>query len=219
MMFSYFDYFSMLFKNSLMSTERVLIGLFFASVLGIVFGICRAALPEKIKENILLKIFLEAPKYPPPIAWIPFVILLAGIGELSAWLIVFIGSFPPIFTNTYEAIKNIHPNIIRTANSLEINGISRFAKIIFPAALPQLLTGIKIGAGMGWMSVIGAEMVSGQSGLGYSIQLNRLNLQYGYVTLDMIAIGLIGFLLHAFLKKTEKYLIPWHVKFYKRKIF
>lgn len=213
-MFSTKEYLLNILINSLMSTERVLIGLFLASLLGILFGLLRSRLPLSFRKNIILRLILELPKYPPPIAWIPFVILVAGIGDLAAWLIVFIGAFPPIFTNTYEAVTHIHPNLIRTANSLEIHGWRRLLKIIFPAVLPQLLIGIRIGAGMGWMSVIAAEMVSGQSGLGYSIQLNRLNLQYDYMAYDMVAIGLIGFILYEGLKLLERKIIPWHLHFY-----
>lgn len=216
-MFTFSDYTSSLFYNCLMSTERVLIGVVFASLIGIALGMLRSRLPYKLKKNVFLKLLIELPKYPPPIAWIPFVILLAGIGNLSAWLIVFIGAFPPIFTNAYEAVNHIHPNIIHTADSLEIKGIKRLWKIILPCALPQFLIGIRIGAGMGWMSVIAAEMVSGQSGLGYSIQMNRLNLQYNLMIYDMIAIGIIGFILHEGLKLLEYKLVPWHFHFYKNR--
>lgn len=216
-MFTLSDYFQTLILNSLMSTERVLIGVFFASMIGIALGMLRSRLPFAIKTNVLFKLCLELPKYPPPIAWIPFVILIAGVGNLAAWLIVFIGAFPPIFTNAYEAINHIHPNIIRTADSLEVKGVKRLWKIILPSALPQFLIGIRIGAGMGWMSVIAAEMVSGQSGLGYSIQLNRLNLQYDLMAYDMIAIGLIGFVIHEGLKLVEKKLVPWHVHIYEER--
>lgn len=69
---------------------------------------------------------------------------------------------------------------------------------------------------MGWMSVIAAELVSGQSGLGYSIQLHRLNLQYDKMVVDMFFIGLIGWLLFSLMNKLERWLVPWHPKFHSR---
>jgi ABC-type nitrate/sulfonate/bicarbonate transport system permease component len=82
-------------------------------------------------------------------------------------------------------------------------------KIAFPASLPQLFTGLRVSIGMGWMSVIAAEMISGQSGLGYSIQLNRLNMQYGLMTVDMILISIIGFLLFESVVVLQRTLLPW----------
>jgi ABC-type nitrate/sulfonate/bicarbonate transport system permease component len=84
------------------------------------------------------------------------------------------------------------------------------AYFLIPAVAPQLLTGMRAGLSMGWMSVIAAEMVCGQSGLGYSIQLYRQNLQYDLMTMDMVAIGAIGFFLHESMVRLDKRLMPWH---------
>ncbi len=198
--------------NCAYSVIRVLIGVCAAVVLGITIGLLRSVLPAGLKRNGLIKFCFEAPKFPPPIAWIPFVILFFGIGEFSAYTIVFIGAFSPIFTNSYDGAESVSIIIRNTARSLEIRGVKFLWQIVFQAALPQIFTGIRVGISMGWMSVIAAEMISGQSGLGYSIQLNRLNLQYDLVTLDMILIGVIGFLLFEGSNMLEKKTIPWHEK-------
>lgn len=196
--------------NCLFSIERVLVGVLMATIFGITIGLLRSMLPRQIKSNKLVKLLFEAPKFPPPIAWIPFVILFFGIGEISAYVIVFIGAFSPIFTSTYEGAESV-PMVIRNiARGMEIRGLRYLWKIIFPAALPQIFTGIRVGVGMGWMSVIAAEMISGQSGLGYSIQLNRLNMQYDLMTVDIVLIGLIGFLLFEAIVFLQKKIIPWH---------
>ncbi len=196
--------------NCLFSIERVVVGVLMATVFGISIGLLRSMLPRRIKSNKLVKLLFEAPKFPPPIAWIPFVILFFGIGEISAYVIVFIGAFSPIFTSTYEGAESV-PMVIRNiARGMEIRGLRYLWKIIFPAALPQIFTGIRVGVGMGWMSVIAAEMISGQSGLGYSIQLNRLNMQYDLMTVDIVLIGLIGFLLFETIVFLQKKIIPWH---------
>jgi ABC-type nitrate/sulfonate/bicarbonate transport system permease component len=198
--------------NCLYSVQRVVIGISAAVVIGITVGLARSILPSKIKGNRFVKFCFEAPKFPPPIAWIPFVILFFGIGEFSAYTIVFIGAFSPIFTNTYEGAESVSLIIRNTARSLEIRGARYLWQIIFKAALPQIFTGIRVGISMGWMAVIAAEMISGQSGLGYSIQLNRLNLQYDLMTLDMILIGIIGFFLFESAILLENKIIPWHEK-------
>ncbi|MCP3892254.1 MAG: ABC transporter permease [Desulfobulbaceae bacterium] len=181
-----------------------------ATFLGISIGLLRSTLPPKIKGNKIIKLLFEAPKFPPPIAWIPFVILFFGIGEISAYVIVFIGAFSPIFTSTYEGAESVPLVIRNVAKSMEIKGIRYLWQIIFPASLPQIFTGIRMGVSMGWMSVIAAEMISGQSGLGYSIQLNRLNMQYDLMTVDIVLIGLIGFLLFEGIVYLQRKILPWH---------
>jgi ABC-type nitrate/sulfonate/bicarbonate transport system permease component len=198
--------------NCLYSIQRVVIGVCAAVVAGILLGLIRSVLPAGVRRNRLINFLLEAPKFPPPIAWIPFVILLFGIGELSAYTIVFIGAFAPVFTNAYDGAQSVSLILRNTARSLEIRGLRYMGTILLPAALPQILTGIRVGVSMGWMSVIAAEMISGQSGLGYSIQLNRLNLQYDLMTVDMILIGIIGFVLFEAILLLEKHLISWHDK-------
>lgn len=199
-----------LLVNSLYSVSRVLAGTFLAIVLGVLLGLGRSALPDLLKRSRIIRFLCEAPKFPPPIAWIPFVILFLGIGEISAYAIVFIGAFSPIFTSTFEGAESVPPAIRNCAHSMEITGFNLLSQIIFPSALPQIFTGIRVGVSMGWMSVIAAEMISGQSGLGYSIQLNRLNMQYDLMTVDMICIGIIGFLLYETTVMLQKKIIPWH---------
>lgn len=204
--------FTWILTNCLYSIRRVFIGVCAAVVIGILFGLVRSGLPAAVQGSRIVNLLFEAPKFPPPIAWIPFVILLFGIGELSAYSIVFIGAFAPIFTNAYDGARSVSTILCNTARSLEIRGLRYLWSILLPAALPQILTGIRVGVSMGWMSVIAAEMISGQSGLGYSIQLNRLNLQYDLMTLDMVLIGMIGFVLFEGILLLEKKLIPWHKK-------
>ncbi|NTV13069.1 MAG: ABC transporter permease [Desulfobulbaceae bacterium] len=196
--------------NCLYSLSRVGAGVAMAVAVGVIMGLGRSLLPPGLKRNRLLKFFFEAPKFPPPIAWIPFVILGLGIGEFSAYTIVFIGAFSPVFTSTYEGAETVSPALRNCARSLEVRGPRYLLRIIFPAALPQIFTGIRVGVSMGWMSVIAAEMISGQSGLGYSIQMNRLNMQYDLMTVDMVLIGIIGFLLHEATVLLQRHILPWH---------
>jgi ABC-type nitrate/sulfonate/bicarbonate transport system permease component len=196
--------------NCWASLTRVFMGVFLAAILGISFGLLRSSLPPRIKSNKLICFLLDSPKFPPPIAWIPFVIYWVGIGEVSAYAIVFIGAFSPIFTSAYEGAESV-PEIIRdTARSLEIRGVRFLAEIIFFAALPVIFTGVRIGISMAWMAIIASEMIAGQSGLGYSIQLNRLNLQFDLMVIDMILIGTIGFILAKGATFLERKAIPWH---------
>lgn len=189
--------------NSISSISRVLVGGGFAFVAGIVFGLLRFSLPKYLKNSFFFNLFLDAPKFPPPIAWIPFVIYIFGIGYKASLIIVFIGVFPSVSTNTYEALSLVRIEILRVAKSLELPFYKMIFQIYLPAVLPQIFTGLRVGLGMGWMSIIAAEMISGTSGLGYSIQVNRLNLRFDLMIVDMILISLIGFFLNWMLKNLE----------------
>lgn len=198
--------------NCFYSLSRVLVGVLAAVIIGVLLGLFRSSLPKKEKKKKIVKFLFDAPKFPPPIAWIPLVILFFGIGEISAYTIVFIGAFSPIFTNTYEGAESVPVHIRNVAKSMEIKGWKYLFLIIFPFSLPQIFTGIRSGISMGWMSVIAAEMISGQSGLGYSISLNDLNLQYDLVALDIVLIGIIGFLLFEGAIYLENRIISWNEK-------
>lgn len=195
--------------NSWASFSRVLIGGTLAVVLGVALGFFRYLLPDILKRNFLVNLLLDAPKFPPPIAWIPFVVVFLGIGDVSSLVIVIIGVLPSIFTQVYDGLNSIKPEVLRTARSMQLSKKSMLKLILMPAILPQLMTGIRIGFSMGWMSIIAAEMISGQSGLGYSIQINRLNLQYLNMLYDMLAIGLIGYLMMRTIQFLERRFIRW----------
>jgi len=195
--------------NSGYSLARVLWGVAMAFVVGVLLGVLRSCLPRAMKRNILVNFLLDAGKYPPPIAWIPFVILWVGIGDFAASVIVFIGAVSPIFTNTYEGVEKIPLLLKDTLKNFEIP-LGKRLWALFMTALPQIYAGLKVGVSMGWMSVIAGEMISGQSGLGYSIQVNRQNMQYSSMASDMFFIGAVGFLLIYALNFFEKRLLAWH---------
>lgn len=188
------------------SLLRVLIGFLIASIVGISLGLI-LAYDKRLKD---IKLYIELLRPIPPIAWIPIAIIIFGLGNSSAYFIVFLGAFFPIFTNTYFGAVSI-PNIYRNvASSFEIGKVRYFTKILLFFTLPYIFTGLKIGIGMAWMSVIAAELIGAQSGLGYFIQLNRLLLQTDNIIIGMILIGLIGYLLQKLIDFMEKKLIVWN---------
>ena len=142
-------------------------------------------------EKLPVTFLFEFMRFPPPIAWLPFVILYFGIGGLSSVIVVFLAVFPTVSTNTFEGLRLIPTGIRRLALSLEMSPKDRIFKIFLPAIAPQLFTGFRLGIGMGWMSVIAAEMVGGEEGLGYSIQLHRTYSEYGSMLFDIAAIALV----------------------------
>lgn len=195
--------------NCWASLFRVLCGGGLAFFIGVFAGLLRFSVPKFLQKNFLFNFILDAPKFPPPIAWIPFVILTFGIGDRAAWAIVFIGVFPAVATSTYEALSGIKVEILRVARSLELSYWQMLFRIYLPAVLPQVFTGMRVGLSMGWMSIIAAEMISGSSGLGYSIQLNRLNLEFERMVLDMLLISVIGYFISWGMTQLQKKVVKW----------
>lgn len=199
-------------NDILSSLLRVLVG----SSLGILFGVLlatfRFSLPLSWQKNPLVVFLFEFMRFPPPIAWLPFVILLFGLSPLASIFVVFLATFPPVQSNIYDGLGQIPQTIRRMACSLELNAWQKTRLIYLPMITPQIFTGIRLGLGLAWMAIIAAEMLSGQSGLGYSIQLHRQYMQEEKMLIDIAAIGAIGFLIHFFLKKLEWHYAPWAKK-------
>lgn len=188
------------------SLQRVVIGFMFASIISIPLGLLSAYFGNIGKS---LKPIIEILRPIPPIAYIPISIILFGLGDLSAYFIVFIGVFFPIFTNTYFGAMSLPKIYKNVANSFEIPNNLYFKKILFPYSLPYIFAGLRIGLGTGWMSVIAAELIGAQSGLGYFIQLNRLLLRIENVFVGMLLIGLVGYLLNSFILSMENRVLVW----------
>jgi len=195
-----------IYMHILSSLRRVLVGFFIASI----FGVSLALLIGYYKKiGYHVNPVIEILRPIPPIAWIPIAILIFGLGDKSSYFIVFLGAFFPIFTNTYFGVISLPKIYINVAASFEIKGMAFVKNILFYFSLPYIFTGLKIGMGMAWMSVIAAELIGAQSGLGYFIQINRLLLRVDNIILGMILIGLVGFLLTKSISLVEKRVILW----------
>lgn len=145
----------------------------------------------------------------PPIAWIPIAILWFGIGNGPAVFVVAVGAFFPVFVGTHDAINLVPAPFIKTAQCLGASRQLIFWDVLLPSALPTVLSGWRVGLGVAWTSVIAAELIGAQSGLGYMIQLNRLLLQTDNVVAGMATIGLLGYLMTWVFDLLTNLLFPW----------
>ncbi|MBT4433458.1 ABC transporter permease [Candidatus Falkowbacteria bacterium] len=195
-------------KHIFVSLKRVVIGFTLASVTGVFLGLILGYFK---KAGSYFHPIVEILRPIPPIAWIPIAILIFGLGNGSAYFIVFLGAFFPIFTNTFFGVKSLPRVYKNVALSFEVTKFIFFKKILFYFSLPYIFTGLRIGIGMAWMSVIAAELIGAQSGLGYFIQLNRLLLQTEKIIIGMILIGMLGYFLNKIISILEKRLIPWKI--------
>lgn len=195
-----------LFSDIIASIVRVMVGFTIAAVVAIPLGII-AGWDRRCAVYITPGIELLRPI--PPIAWIPMAILWFGIHNPSSYFITGIASFFPIFLSAYTGARAVERVHIHAASCLGARGKDILSTVIFPSALPYVISGMRIGLGVAWMSVIAAELIAAQSGLGYMIQLNRMLLDTKKVFAGMVIIGCIGSAMNKGMMLIYCKLIPW----------
>lgn len=152
---------------------------------------------------------IEALRPVPPLAWIPLSILWFGVGDLQNQFIIFLGCFFPILLNTIAGVKGVEPNVVRAARCLGAGEVRILWRIVLRAALPQIITGIRVGLGVGWMALVAAELVGANSGLGFLINDARTVLRTDYVIVGMITIGVVGLAIDRVIRGVSARLMPW----------
>lgn len=195
-----------LLANTLASLNRVVMGFLLAVFVGVPVGLL---LGWSRRVGVFLTPIVELIRPIPPIAWIPLAILWFGIGNSSAYFVVFLAAFFPIFTNAQVAARVIEPIHVNAARCLGASRRMIVTDVIIPSALPVVLGGVRTGLGISWMAVVAAELVAAQSGLGYWISLSRLQLQSENVVGGMVAIGIVGVAMSAGMGWLERRLTPW----------
>ena len=145
----------------------------------------------------------------PPIAWVPLVIVIFPTIRLGVVFVVFLGAFFPTLVNTIRGVQGIDAEYRRAAESLGASNRQVLTQVMVPSALPEILTGVTIGVGLGWITVIAAEMITGEYGLGHVIfQAYRL-VDIESVVVGMIAIGALGAASTALVSAAAARATPW----------
>ncbi|VTU27444.1 ABC transporter permease [Variovorax sp. RA8] len=145
----------------------------------------------------------------PPLAWIPLSILWFGVGDTQNEFIIFLGIFFPILLNTVAGVRGVEPNLVRAARCLGGGESAVLRRVVLRAALPQIVTGVRVGLGVGWMALVAAELVGANSGLGFLINDARTLLRTDIVIVGMIAIGLVGLALDLLIRAISRHVAPW----------
>jgi ABC-type nitrate/sulfonate/bicarbonate transport system permease component/ABC-type nitrate/sulfonate/bicarbonate transport system ATPase subunit len=197
---------NVLFQDCLYSLKRVVLGFSIAALTGVTIGFCLGLSPI---FKAAFQPLIELLRPIPPIAWIPIAIAIFGIGDGSACFVIFIGAFYPIVTNTFLGVSEVSELYLEAAQLLGASRWRILREVIFPAALPSIFAGLRIGLGVAWMCVVAAEMIAARSGLGYEIQLNRQLLQLDRVGAGMVVIGIIGVSMQRLMVLLEGKLIYW----------
>jgi NitT/TauT family transport system permease protein len=138
-----------------------------------------------------------------PIAWIPLAIIWFGVGNLAPIFLIFLSSFFPMALETTAGVHTIERQYIRAAENFGVSGLALFRQVVIPAALPQIIVGMRISLGVAWLVV--AEMIALRSGLGYLIIDSRnAGNRYDLVVAGMLIIGVIGLLLDVAVRRLER---------------
>ena len=146
------------------SLRRVAIGFGLAAVLGIPLGLALGWYPEL---NKVVNPVIQLLRPISPIAWIPVAILFLGIGDRSATALIFLGAFFPIVVSCVDGVNNVSSVFRRAGRNFGLSPLQLLGRVVFPAALPNILVGLRIAFGIAWLVVVAAEMVAVDSGLGY----------------------------------------------------
>lgn len=141
-----------------------------------------------------------------PIAWIPVAILWFGVSDAAPVFLIFLASVFPITVSAMAGVQNMQQVYLRAAQNFGLTGMPLFTRVIFPAALPQILTGIRIALGVAWLVVVAAEMIAVNSGLGYLIiDARNAGKRYDLVVAGMVMIGAIGLVLDVLVRRLERF--------------
>jgi NitT/TauT family transport system permease protein len=140
-----------------------------------------------------------------PLAWIPIAILWFGVGDVSAISLIFLAALLPLTVATMNAVLGIDPVHLAAARNFGLPLRMRFAEVLLPAILPQLIVAMRIALGVAWLVVVAAEMIAVNSGLGFLIvDARNAGDRYDLVIAGMVLIGLIGVALDLLMRRLER---------------
>ena len=193
-------------RDILASMSRVVQGFVLAAVVGVAVG---TAVGRSRRLEYLVEPTIELLRPIPPLAFLPMMVLWFGIGETSKVAFIAYAAFFPIFTTTVEGIKYVDPLLIRAAASLGASERDIFRYVVLPAALPNIITGLRIGFGLSFFVIVAAEFIAADSGLGFLINDARTFFLVANMLLGAAVIGAIGFIFNTLLRRLEAWLLRW----------
>jgi ABC-type nitrate/sulfonate/bicarbonate transport system permease component len=185
------------------SFKRYAYGVLLAAAIGIPLGLLMGWF--RLLDDIVTPIF-DGLRFIAPIAWVPFAALWFGTGIGGPILIIFAGAFPPCLINAYRGARFVEPRFIEAARMLGTSNIRMIMEILLPAAVPSIISGLRVSAGLGWQSLVGAELIVAAAGVGFMMVQAQGSVQTATVMVGMIAIGLVGMLIDILLRQGEAWL-------------
>lgn len=190
------------------STSRVAQGFLLAMLLGVPLGLAIGW--NKIFAQ-MVDPMVQGMRPIPITAWLPFSIALFGITDFGSIFLIFLGGFYPIVINTTQGARDVERNLVRAATMMGATPLQLLRRVVLPAAMPSIFTGLRLGLGISWTAVIVSEMVAVKSGLGYVLwdayYVGRMDI----VLADMVSIGIMGYLSDRIIVFIERRVLVWRM--------
>ncbi len=196
------------YKNIWASLERVLVAFSIATVTGVALGLS-FGWARRFRSYVFPVFELLRPI--PALAWVPLAIIMFTSNDAP---ILFLTFLPPFFAttlNTMLGVESVDESYVRAARCLGASSRQIFLHIIFPGALPFIFTGLQIGMGVAWFSLVAGEMIAGDFGLGYVIYNGYTLLTYPNIIIGMITLGIVGYLTSAIIRLVGSSLMKWRI--------
>jgi len=188
------------------SMTRVYGGFALAALVAVPLGLLIGR-NEKVRG--LLDPFLQLMRPIPVTAWLPLSMILFGLGPRSAFFLVFLGAFYPILLNTVFGVRSVEKRLFEAASMLGCSGTAQFFRVVLPAALPSIFTGLRLGLGLAWFVIVVGEMTGVPQGLGAVIMDGRTLSRTELVICGMIVIGIAGFISDRIVVAIMNRLLRW----------
>jgi len=197
---------STLLEHALWSLYRVFAAFLLACVTAVPIGIAMGV------NRVFRGIFdppIEFYRPIPPLAYLPLIIIWFGIGDLGKVVLIYLAVFAPLALNARAGVRSVSLEQIHAAYSLGASRLQVIRHVILPAALPEILTGMRIGIGFGWTTLVAAEMVAATAGLGFMVLNAAEFLRSDVVIMGIVVIGALAYLFDLLMRKVERKLVPW----------
>ncbi|MGU3413112.1 taurine ABC transporter permease TauC [Enterobacteriaceae bacterium C34A] len=196
-----------LWQHLAASLTRILIALVAATLIGIPVGIAMGLSPT---VRGIFDPLIELYRPIPPLAYLPLMVIWFGIGETSKILLIYLAIFAPVAMSALAGVKSVQQVRLRAAQSLGASRAQILWFVILPGALPEILTGLRIGLGVGWSTLVAAELIAATRGLGFMVQSAGEFLATDVVLAGIAVIAIIAFVLELGLRALQRRLTPWH---------
>jgi ABC-type nitrate/sulfonate/bicarbonate transport system permease component len=183
------------------SLHRYAVGVLLAALVGLPLGLAMGLF--RPLDAVVTPIF-DGLRFVPPIAWVPFAALWFGTGIGGPVLVIFTGAFPPVLIGTYRGARMIDPPLIEAARMLGTSHLRMLTEVLLPGAIPSIVAGLRVAAGLGWQSLIGAELIVVSSGVGYMMVQGEAAAATQTVMAGIIAVGAVGSVIDLALRTAER---------------
>lgn len=198
-----------LWQHVLVSLARAMGGFIAATLTGVPLGLLMG---RSRTLNAVIDPFVQFLRPLPKLALIPLVVVWFGIGEFSKFLLIYLATFLSVVVSAAAAVTNVPDDRIRAAQSLGVSRSQLFRHVILPSALPELFTGVRVAVGIGWTTLIAAEMIASTSGLGWLVINASSYLRTDVVMLGILLLGGLGYLLDVLLVLAQRRVVHWSGK-------